>query len=97
MLQHLAGGGVDLMTGRACTGPSCGLRGPVRRRDVVRGAAARPLSLLPQWDQEKTFTIAEQKAGRSSGSRLVTSVPSVTTSWSIGLPPALRMSVRRLG
>jgi hypothetical protein len=46
-------------------------------------------------------TICSQKAGRSSGFRLVTSVfgPLVQTrtSASTQLPPALRMSVRRLG
>ena len=37
------------------------------------------------------------KAGRSPGLRLVTSVPSTTTSSSTQVPPALRMSVCRLG
>jgi hypothetical protein len=42
-------------------------------------------------------TILAQKAGKSSGLRLVTKPWSVTTSSSTHSPPALRMSVRRVG
>src|SRR3954453_20966134 len=42
-------------------------------------------------------TILALKAGRSSGLRLLTTAWSTTTSSSTQLPPALRMSVCRLG
>jgi hypothetical protein len=44
-----------------------------------------------------TSTIALQKAGRSSGLRLVTMAPSTWTCSSTQVPPALPISVRRLG
>jgi hypothetical protein len=45
----------------------------------------------------KFSTNFAQKAGRSAGLRLDTRPPSMTTSSSTRLPPALRMSVLRLG
>ena len=47
--------------------------------------------------ERNSSTILAQNAGRSSGLRLVTRPWSVTTSSSTQLPPALRMSVWRLG
>ncbi len=47
--------------------------------------------------ERNSSTILAQKAGRSSGLRLVTSPWSVTTSSSTHVPPALRISVRRVG
>jgi len=47
--------------------------------------------------ERNSSTILAQNAGRSSGLRLVTIPLSVTTSWSTHSPPALRMSVWRVG
>src|ERR1044072_303354 len=58
--------------------------------------AARPSGASPGQPANRV-TSAAQNAGRSRGLRLDTRLPSTTTSSSITVPPALRMSWRPLG
>ncbi len=80
--------------------------GRPRARITYRfGPPSPPTGAQDAWAEEDTFvagepnssTILAQKAGRSSGLRLVTRPWSVTTSSSTQVPPALRISVWRLG
>src|SRR5215211_7724990 len=76
--------------------------GPVSTEpgDVVRYRATMFYALF-LWSSclpsANSSTILEQNTGKSSGLRLVTSPWSVTTSSSTQLPPALRISVCRVG
>jgi len=75
-------------------------QGPDRRtdgRDVERDQAVAPSGCTSCAPSANSSTIFAQKAGRSSGLRLVTRPWSVTTSSSTTMPPALAMSVRTLG
>jgi site-specific DNA recombinase len=76
--------------------------GRPRARITYRfGPPSSPTGTQDAWAEEDAFvagernssTILAQKAGRSSGLRLVTRPSSVTTSWSTQVPPALRISV----
>ena len=78
---------------------------PRARINYRFGPLGPPTGTEDAWDEGDVFvagernssTILAQKAGRSSGLRLVTSPWSVTTSSSTHVPPALRISVRRVG
>jgi hypothetical protein len=69
--------------------------GPPRPPTVTEDARAEEDAFAA--GERNSSTILAQKAGRSSGLRLVTSPWSVTTSSSTHVPPALRISVRRVG
>ena len=74
-----------------------GPRGVAHRERVGAGLVDQGGAGQPWRPSATSSTSLAQNAGRSSGFRLVTSPPSTTASWSTHSPPALRMSVFRVG
>ena len=102
---HVAGAGGRLaeeLVGRTVARVSRRRVGSRRRRrhagtDPRRRYAARPTRSLCWRPSTNRRSICAQKAGRSDGLRLDTTARSTTVSRSTQWPPALRMSVFRLG
>ena len=70
---------------------------PVIERPPIRAQAVAPAAATSCPTSANSSTILAQNAGRSSGVRDETKPSSTTTSASTTVPPARRMSVRRLG
>ena len=88
-------------TGRWPTGPGGRPLPPARAASDATFPSAEVMPGLPRrraaGRRANSCTMRSQKAGRSSGDRLVVMLPSVTTSSSTTSAPALRRSVRTLG